>query len=105
VSHQSRFRPELLTDAADAFLWYEARATGLGHEFLRAFYAAVAHVERSPMLSRPVYSDFRRVLLRRFPYKLYYRIEEERVVFYLLFHGARHPGTPRRELRKRDDAS
>ena len=103
MSYAARFRPEVSEDAADAFAWYESRGAGLGHDFLRAFYAAAARAERNPLLFKRVHADFRRVLLRRFPYKLYFRIHEETVVFYLLFHGARRPEAFRRSLRERKD--
>lgn len=96
-----RLRPELLDDVAEAFAWYEAQAEGIGREFTRAFFAAVARAARQPMLVRPVYGDFRRVRLRRFPYSLYYRAEVDETVFFLLFHGARESGSLLRKLRKR----
>jgi len=101
VNYQVRLRPELLADASAAYQWYEAQATGLGDEFLRSFYASVAVAGRNPVIFKKTYTDFRRILLRRFPYALYYRIENEAVVFFLLFHCARHPGVPRQELRRR----
>jgi len=101
VSFRTRLRPELLNDAAAAFAWYQEKSEGLGYEFFRAFFAAVARVKRNPALFRKAYSDFRRVLLRRFPYCLYYRIENETIIFFLLFHSARNPTNLRRELRQR----
>jgi plasmid stabilization system protein ParE len=98
-----RFRAELLDEVAEAYGWYEERGAGLGDEFLRAFYAAVSKIQRQPTLFRAVYSDFRRLFLRRFPYFLYYRIEQDTIVFILLFHCARHPRVMRRELRKRQE--
>lgn len=103
MSHPIRLRPELLDDAAEAYAWYEDRVEGLGDEFLKAFYAAIAKIQREPAFFRMVHSDFRRVLLKRFPYFLYYRIEMDTVVFVLLFHCARHPRVMRRELRIRGD--
>ena len=96
-----RLRPELLDDVAEAFAWYEAQAEGSGHEFTRAFFAAVARAGRQPEIARIVYAGFRRVRLRRFPHSLYYRAEAAETVFYLIFHGARHPSQLRRTLQER----
>lgn len=96
-----RLRPELLDDVAEAFAWYEAQAEGVGHEFTRAFFAAVARAARQPQLAREVYAGFRRVRLRRYPHSLYYRAEAGEVVFFLLFHGARDPKLLRGTLRAR----
>jgi len=104
VSYNIRLRPDLLDDASEAYGWYEERAMGLGDEFLRTFYAAIARIQRHPTLFGKVYSEFRRLYLRRFPYFLYYRIEHDTIVFILLFHCARHPRLMRRELRERRNA-
>jgi plasmid stabilization system protein ParE len=103
VKYRVRLRPELLDDVSEAYAWYEERANGLGDEFLRAFYAAIARIQRNPTLFRKAYSEFRRLFLRRFPFFLYYRIEDETIVFILLFHCARNPRIIRRELRNRQE--
>lgn len=55
-------------DIADAALWYEQRAPGLGAEFLRAVDVTLAEVARMPERFPVVYRESRRALLRRFPY-------------------------------------
>lgn len=100
-----RLRPELVDDAHEAFASYEAAATGLGHEFLRAYFVAVAAAQHQPLFYRRVYRDFRRVLLARFPYALYFRIEDRTVVVFLLIHGARNPASIRQSLRSRKTKS
>jgi hypothetical protein len=105
VSYSLRLLPELVEDAHEAFVWYEAAATGLGHELLRCYFAAVAIAHREPLLFRKVYRDFRRVLLDRFPYALYFRIEQQTVVIFLLIHGGRNPALMRRTLRERGKPS
>jgi hypothetical protein len=105
VNYAVRLRPELVEDAHEGFLWYEAAATGLGHEFLRSFFVATAAGHRQPLVYRKVYGDFRRVLLGRFPYALYFRVERNVVVIFLLVHGARDPALIRRALRTRKAAS
>ena len=99
-----RLRPELLDDVAEASTWYEAQAEGAGLDFTRTFFAAVARAARQPGSARVVYGGFRRVRLRRFPHSLYYRAEATETVFFLLFHGARHPGLLRRKLQARHSA-
>lgn len=96
-----RLRPELVEDAHEAFVWYETAATGLGHDFLRSYFATVAAVQRQPLIHRRVYKHFRRAFLERFPYALYFRVEGDAVVIFLLIHGARDPASVRRVLRER----
>ena len=62
------FRPEAGTEALEAKAWYEARSAGLGLEFARALDAAVAAAFRNPAAYSLVEGEWRRILLRRFPF-------------------------------------
>lgn len=101
MNYSVRLRPELEEDPYEAFAWHEGAATGLGHEFLRSLFIALAATQRDPLVYRKVFQDFRRVLLDRFPYPLYFRVEHDVVVIFLLIHGARNPALIRRSLRTR----
>jgi len=59
-------------DIVDAALWYEARATGLGADFLRAVDVTLAEIERMPERFPVVHLHCRRALLRRFPYGVFF---------------------------------
>ncbi len=88
-----RFLPEVEDDAVAGYAWYEEKTRGLGDEFLRTFYACANEVQRAPLLSPKLHQEFRRRLLRRFPYAVYFRIEDEEIVVFGLFHCARDPQT------------
>ena len=57
-----------------AFYWYEERREGLGVEFAGCVDAGLERLVRHPFIGRPIRDDVRRILIRRFPYILYYRI-------------------------------
>lgn len=78
-------------DIAEAFRWYEARSTGLGHEFLRAVRVAFAAIERAPEQYLVAVDDIRKVGLRRFPYVVYYLVLRRRISVIAVMHGRRHP--------------
>jgi toxin ParE1/3/4 len=60
-------------------------------EFLRAARAALALIERTPAQLPVLLDDIRRAHLLRFPYALYYFIDDERVVVIACAHGRQHP--------------
>lgn len=71
---------------------YDSIRPGLGIEFLDEVTGAINELAESPELSAIYYRGFRRVLLRRFPYKLFYLIEEERIIVFRVLHGKQdHP--------------
>jgi len=79
-------------DVADAAAWYdEQKYPGLGNRFLEAFYASLAHIQQDGEIYKPAYLDFRKVLIRPFPYQTYYRLHSDIWIVTLVIHAARKP--------------
>jgi toxin ParE1/3/4 len=91
------FSQEARSEALDAFHWYEERRLGLGAAFRAELDAAIERVASDPDSFPTHYRDLRRVLVRRFPYAVYYRIYPELVIVVAVFHGKRNPS----ELQRR----
>jgi len=85
--------PEAKADAAQAFRWYEEQSPGLGMEFLRCTEALIQKIQQTPRLYPVVHEGYRRALIRRFPYAIFYEIEAspERCVVFSIFHGSQDP--------------
>ena len=73
----------------EAQAWYESRRTCLGDELLDEIRRAVRLLESDPERRPLYYRDFRRLLTRRFPYKLFYRVEGDRVIVFRILHAKR----------------
>ena len=86
-------RPQAADEVAEAHDWYESQSVGLGAEFLRAVDAAFASICRSPRVYPVVRGRTRRLLLRRFPYGVFFYEREAagEVVIVAVVHGRRHP--------------
>ena len=85
------FRPQARIETLEAQLWYESCATGLGLEFARAMDAAVSAAVRDPEMFAVVADDCRRVLLRKFPFSLVYRVRGDEFLVVAVFHHRRNP--------------
>jgi toxin ParE1/3/4 len=64
--------PEAEQDVAEAYAWYEDRRAGLGEEFLSCVDACIEAMGRTPEMHAVVYENYRRALVRRFPYAVFY---------------------------------
>jgi len=102
MTYDLHFLPEVEDDAIAGYSCYEEKAFGLGDEFLRMFYACANDITHSPLLYQKVYGEFRRRLLRRFPYAIYFRVEQNEILVVGLFHCARDPRSIRLSLSDRD---
>lgn len=67
------------------------------------FYAYAGEIPQNPLFYPKAHGEFRRRLLRRFPYAIYFRIAGDEIVVFGLFHCARDPRTIRRRLQDREE--
>jgi len=58
-------------------------------------------ISRSPLACAVVSGRYRRGLLRRFPYSIYYVVEGDSILVVGLFHSARRPATTAATLEDR----
>ena len=101
MTYSLRFSVEVEDDARSTHDWYEEKRSGLGEEFLEAFLDAARGIPGNPELYEEIGDGYRRRLLHRFPYVIYYVTEGWEVVIDGLFHCARDPGAIDDELRHR----
>ncbi len=74
-------------DLVSARDWYEQQRLGLGGEFLDEVTRALQELQAAPERPRLYYRNFRRVLLRRFPYKIFYQVIGDRIVIFRVLHA------------------
>lgn len=93
-------RPEAENDLKEAFSWYEDKRLGLGYDFLLQVDAGLRFIERNPEIYQVEYKGTRKHIIKRFPYKIIYLIEEEKIIVLAVTHGKRSPDL----LKKRIDS-
>jgi hypothetical protein len=103
MTYGLHFLPEIEEDVIGGYVWYEGKSPGLGDEFLRMFYACACEISRTPLLYPKVYGEFRRRLLRRFPYAIYFMIKGNQIIVCGFFHCARDPSAIRMKLQDREE--
>jgi plasmid stabilization system protein ParE len=90
-------RYHLLSDVAAnadieaAFEWYESEQTGLGLEFLDELRAAYTRILDGPFKYQELRSGIRRAVIRRFPYGIYFSVDENLIVVIAVLDTARDP--------------
>jgi len=83
--------PEAELDLAEAYAWYERRRIGLGEEFLSSVDACIETIRRQPEMCAEAHESYRRALIRRFPYAIFYEYAKATVTVYAIFHTSRDP--------------
>lgn len=84
-----RVQPLARADAEEAVAWYDAERPGLGVEFILELDLAIEKAAENPSSYAPVTGSVRRVLMRRFPYALYFVLDGDDVEIIAILHQAR----------------
>jgi plasmid stabilization system protein ParE len=92
------FSREANADIKAAYRRYENQRPGMGREFQLAVEAAASIIQRNPERFRIASDSFHRVLLRRFPFELFYDHDSTKVVVHLVFHTSQDPDKWRERL-------
>ncbi len=78
-------------DLDEAFAWYESQSPGLGEDFLQAVNRALQAVTTHPLRYRVLLRDIRQALVRRFPYRVLYRIVRQEIFVVACLHAKHDP--------------
>jgi plasmid stabilization system protein ParE len=71
--------------------WYEGKHPDLALRFARAVEATVEAIAQNPTAFARVHHGRRRAGVRRFPYGIFFEVEERRIVVIACFHAKRNP--------------
>jgi plasmid stabilization system protein ParE len=91
VTARLLWHPAAVDEFVGAVAWYEEQRPGLGTAFASACRSALALIQDRPEVFRFVHRDVRRVLLRRFPYAIFYRYRESELLVVAVMHERRDP--------------
>jgi len=83
--------PEAAAELRQARAWYDDIRPGLGERFAVAVEAAVAAIAQRALQFPVVHRGRRRAGVRRFPYGIFFEVQENRIVVIACFHAKRDP--------------
>jgi len=86
------FHPDAVDEAAAARQWYDDRSAKAATAFDAELDRGVASLRESPLRWPPDPQDVRRLLLKRFPIALVYRIKLDEIQVLAVAHLHRRPG-------------
>jgi len=78
-------------DVELAFVWYERQRRGLGFEFLDCIEIAIKSILENPEMYMVLHSRFRGCVTRRFPFSIFYTIENTDIVVHSVFDNRQDP--------------
>jgi plasmid stabilization system protein ParE len=86
-----RYTGRAREDVEIAFAWYEEQRHGLGLDFLHCMEAAIETIIRMPKMYAKHHSIFRRALVKRFPFSIFYTLEKKGLIIHAVFDNRQDP--------------
>ena len=85
-------------DLIDGHRFYEKQAAGVGDYFLDSLYSDIDSLLVSAGMHSVHFEKYHRLLSKRFPFAVYYLVEEEEVLVYAVLDCRRSPAWTRKRL-------
>lgn len=92
VVRELEYLDEAIAEAEAAARWYAERSSSAASGFADEIDAALAAIERTPDAWSQYDHGTRHYLLRRYPFRVVYRVEAARILIVAVAHGRRRPG-------------
>ncbi len=86
------FHPDALREYSETAKYYKKISPELGKACVDEVEKSIRIILSSPETWRPIDDDIRRYLLHRFPYGIYYTIEDDYILIIAVMHLSRKPG-------------
>jgi toxin ParE1/3/4 len=82
---------EAQTEIEDALIWYRDKAPNMDKEFLNCLGYGFSLIQKNPSMFPIVHKEYRRTLIRRFPFQIIFTIKDFTIVILAVFHAKRNP--------------
>lgn len=76
--------PEVEQDLLHARIYYDRIDPELTLRFLEETYTMIERAKENPLHYRTIYKQYRRVLLEKFPYKIFFEIQEDQQAVHII---------------------
>lgn len=83
-------------DIREIALWYRNEQDGLDDRFIFSLKASLDSLIKNPFVYQINFHSVRSMLMKRFPYRIYYLIEEPAILIVGVMHTKRNPKLIRR---------
>ena len=93
MTYKLTVRREAEFDIDEQYTAYEDKRVGLGHDFVLCIEEALDKLIRNPLIYRKFHQDLRRISVRRFPYRVMYFVDGQKIIVTAVFHVRKDPSS------------
>jgi plasmid stabilization system protein ParE len=98
VNYQLLLRPQSYIDLEESFQWYSNQQNNLGLNFLKQVEICFEKIKSNPYSYQLIKKKLRRAIVKKFPYGIFYQIENKEIIVFAIFHLSRDPKSIKRRI-------
>ena len=83
--------PKATNDIRKISIWYEEQSVDLGESFILELRSKIRRIMKYPEMYKPVTKNVRRYKIRRFPYFIFYTVQQDTLIILRIRHTKRKP--------------
>ncbi len=91
ILEKVRFTKEAACEFMESVEWYESRGKGLGLKFTDEMDSLLERIKLNPDIYPNIVENIRRIQMNKFPYSVFYTIENNFLIILRVFHNKRKP--------------
>ncbi len=85
-------------DLVDGYYFYEKQKKGLGNYFLNELFSDIDSLKITASIHQIYYNKYHRLLSKKFPFAIYYRVQSDTALIYAVLDCRRDPAWIRNKL-------
>ena len=91
IKYQLIINPFAEIDLYDAKKWYDLQKENLGSEFIQETENTIFQIKNNPFQFPLIKSKIHRAVVSRFPYSIFFYVDENIINVFAIFHTHRNP--------------
>ncbi|MBA2762854.1 MAG: type II toxin-antitoxin system RelE/ParE family toxin [Segetibacter sp.] len=91
MEYQIKIYREARSDIHQIIKWYDLQAEGLGDKFEAMLDNAINSIANNPTAFAYLFENVRRIRVKKFPYIIFYKIDQQNINIFGVIHTKRNP--------------
>ena len=92
-------KPKAQQDIRNSIEWYREQSGNLPEKFLDKIDKCLEKISKNPEHYQKRYNEIRIVFTKKFPYGIYYTVEEKTVFVHAILHTKQNPKTAEKRVK------
>lgn len=91
MNYKLVIKSEAENDLDEAIKWYKEQSENLSLQLLNEIEETIYKIQKYPEHYQKRYKEIRIIFTRKFPYGIYYTLEEETIFIHAILHNKQNP--------------